>query len=663
MKTKTIAVGKRGNEHGINHDMKKCFNMAYDIVRSLSTRFFDLLPSKLAVRRAIRRVNSNKREGIKMRKVFVPISVAILGWLLLQSVPHVLAQLAYPPDLAITAISGGFAPWETCEKIEIASTGYTTYWRMTNRTAAEWILNSSFTLSVDDLSTIWNAIETNNFFGLAPHYTEPNVLDGSFCVMSIIANNQTHTVRTENIEVPEFDAVAITINNVTPGDLDLFYNQIHPDHRSIEEMAAHTSVKTSKQVATTILLPSAILYGTLMCGTMFLCLQGGKKMIRKIHHRCSSYSIQVLTVVLVLIILSVNSVAADTRVTSTKCHITVDVYIEFYTSLVKPEVLQELVNRWKEGVEDMWNIEYKWCGLCIVTFDVHTKIRQPGNPWTSGYHHIYVLCTLGRPYTSWTDRRATFDTTTGKTGDRVGVWDDLDWPEVAAHEAGHLMGRPDTYDRTTGRPLLGYENDIMARTRPPVPPIEPYEEHIKGIVRDSGQIPPPFATAAPKTIVICIPDVGRNTGAFSITISNPKDQVISVSMDFKWTGPTPEDTVVGVLTGFVDVDPHDSEIVNLPSLSVGLIAKAGTFPCEITWRDQYTGKTFTTDPTLILTKILGDLDLNGIVDIFDVVKVAIAFGSKLGDPNWNPAADVKNDGEIDIFDVVTVSKNFGKEDC
>ena len=58
--------------------------------------------------------------------------------------------------------------------------------------------------------------------------------------------------------------------------------------------------------------------------------------------------------------------------------------------------------------------------------------------------------------------------------------------------------------------------------------------------------------------------------------------------------------------------------------------------------------------------LVGDVNLDGVVDIFDVVTVSIAFGSKPGDPNWNQAADLNNDDVVDIYDVVTVATNFGK---
>jgi len=59
-------------------------------------------------------------------------------------------------------------------------------------------------------------------------------------------------------------------------------------------------------------------------------------------------------------------------------------------------------------------------------------------------------------------------------------------------------------------------------------------------------------------------------------------------------------------------------------------------------------------------QIPGDINNDGTVDIFDCVVVALAFGSKPGDPNWNPVADINNDGIVDIFDIVVVALHFGE---
>ena len=58
--------------------------------------------------------------------------------------------------------------------------------------------------------------------------------------------------------------------------------------------------------------------------------------------------------------------------------------------------------------------------------------------------------------------------------------------------------------------------------------------------------------------------------------------------------------------------------------------------------------------------LVGDVNGDGVVDIYDVVMVAVAFGSKPGDPNWNQAADLNDDAMVDIYDVVTVSSYFGE---
>jgi hypothetical protein len=55
-----------------------------------------------------------------------------------------------------------------------------------------------------------------------------------------------------------------------------------------------------------------------------------------------------------------------------------------------------------------------------------------------------------------------------------------------------------------------------------------------------------------------------------------------------------------------------------------------------------------------------DLNKDGIVDILDITIVAVAFRSRLGDPNWNQTADLNNDDMINIVDITLVAKDYGK---
>jgi parallel beta-helix repeat protein len=60
------------------------------------------------------------------------------------------------------------------------------------------------------------------------------------------------------------------------------------------------------------------------------------------------------------------------------------------------------------------------------------------------------------------------------------------------------------------------------------------------------------------------------------------------------------------------------------------------------------------------SRLLGDVNDDGTVDIFDAILLSNAFNSAIGMPHWNPEADLNNDNVIDIFDAIILASNFGK---
>ena len=58
--------------------------------------------------------------------------------------------------------------------------------------------------------------------------------------------------------------------------------------------------------------------------------------------------------------------------------------------------------------------------------------------------------------------------------------------------------------------------------------------------------------------------------------------------------------------------------------------------------------------------ILGDVDGDRDVDIFDIVAMAGAYGSETGDPEYEPNYDLDGDGDIDIYDIVAAAGNYGE---
>jgi hypothetical protein len=61
---------------------------------------------------------------------------------------------------------------------------------------------------------------------------------------------------------------------------------------------------------------------------------------------------------------------------------------------------------------------------------------------------------------------------------------------------------------------------------------------------------------------------------------------------------------------------------------------------------------------------LGDLNFDGLVDIYDTIIFANSYGAVApppANPRWNPYADLNNDGIIDIYDAILMGRHFGEE--
>ena len=57
---------------------------------------------------------------------------------------------------------------------------------------------------------------------------------------------------------------------------------------------------------------------------------------------------------------------------------------------------------------------------------------------------------------------------------------------------------------------------------------------------------------------------------------------------------------------------------------------------------------------------LGDIDGDGDVDMFDFALFAQAYGTTVGDDDYEVRIDFDNDGAIDMFDFGIFAQNYGK---
>jgi len=111
-------------------------------------------------------------------------------------------------------------------------------------------------------------------------------------------------------------------------------------------------------------------------------------------------------------------------------------------------------------------------------------------------------------------------------------------------------------------------------------------------------------------------------------------------------------------------DHWDTSLILVPPGESGLITGNALNPifnphCNDTFlmwlNNQYT-------PCLFI-ELVGDIYFDGVIDVMDVLRVGIAFGSKPGDPNWDPIANMYPDlpPVIDAMDVLQVGIHFGEE--
>jgi len=55
-----------------------------------------------------------------------------------------------------------------------------------------------------------------------------------------------------------------------------------------------------------------------------------------------------------------------------------------------------------------------------------------------------------------------------------------------------------------------------------------------------------------------------------------------------------------------------------------------------------------------------DLNNDGLVDLKDIVRVAIAFGARLGDQKWDSESDLDANGNVNLKDIGLVARRFGQ---
>jgi hypothetical protein len=135
-----------------------------------------------------------------------------------------------PADLVVIAKAGSVSPDFLKRLVVFEATGAGDFCRTdrADRDSATCTVTSPLSLTGAQVDTVWAAIQAQDFFNLAPAHLDSLTADGTFAVLTVTANADTHTVMTQNRPVAAFDAIMVTINSVLPAAFRLVYNAIAP---------------------------------------------------------------------------------------------------------------------------------------------------------------------------------------------------------------------------------------------------------------------------------------------------------------------------------------------------------------------------------------------------------------------------------------------------
>lgn len=90
--------------------------------------------------------------------------------------------------------------------------------------------------------------------------------------------------------------------------------------------------------------------------------------------------------------------------------------------------------------------------------------------------------------------------------------------------------------------------------------------------------------------------------------------------------------------------------------------QAGNYTVKLKITDSV-GRTDTVSTIVRVTEAPAfpwDINGDGIVDISDILDVALHYGTTPESPNWDPRCDVNNDGIVDISDILDVALHYGQ---
>jgi peptidoglycan/xylan/chitin deacetylase (PgdA/CDA1 family)/PKD repeat protein len=129
----------------------------------------------------------------------------------------------------------------------------------------------------------------------------------------------------------------------------------------------------------------------------------------------------------------------------------------------------------------------------------------------------------------------------------------------------------------------------------------------------------------------------------------------STSQELSFTATGPSGT-----TGFTKVTIAKTLVADIANLIVYLDGQRLQYSVASTVDSWILSFAYTHSTHHIRLALLpGDINNDGKVSLQDLIILAKAYGSKPGDPNWNPKADLDGNGIVNIIDLTIMAREYG----
>ena len=129
------------------------------------------------------------------------------------------------------------------------------------------------------------------------------------------------------------------------------------------------------------------------------------------------------------------------------------------------------------------------------------------------------------------------------------------------------------------------------------------------------------------------------------------------------------ETISVDLEALIEIGNHDNDTIpdlmvnfNLTDVADYILSEGivyGNVTLTVSGK-LYDGTSFSGSDVILVSSLLGDMNVDGKIDGQDLILVAYSFGTFPGHPRYNSMVDVNNDNIVDGLDLIIICKNFGK---